>query len=285
MTTLLVWALALVSGLAVAGAAGSDHSYNFRCWPNPIGVLSDSFSRISEHHHARSTQSHPSNHEHVTVWTLRGFVWREFVPVPRSDEANPFAQISMSAKQNAFSILRATVHAHHSTALSKLRCTSAQNQKMVGVVGFEPTNSCAQGKRVRPGFPTPRYSRESVKICRFAAHDATVAGFGSRLMKEVCDEFWSGPGRQSFVLSPEGSRTGPDFFDSRRNCTRSCRVGFSLGSGNGTRTHDLKLMRLPRCLCAIPHEAFVAQQDGPRNPPTALSKLRCTRTQTKKDRC
>lgn len=30
---------------------------------------------------------------------------------------------------------------------------------VVGVAGFEPANSCSQGKRVRPDFPTPRYSR------------------------------------------------------------------------------------------------------------------------------
>ena len=148
-------------------------------------------------------------------------------------------------------------------------------ESVVGVAGFEPANSCSQGKRVRPDFPTPRDSRAWI------AFSPAVAGETSFI--------WSGPGRQSFVLSPEGSRTGPDFFDNRRNCTRSLRVierVFNAGdrasapgsclaglpvsvglfhSGDAIRTRDLLVMNQPSYHCSTPHELFVAQQHGPCN--------------------
>ena len=60
---------------------------------------------------------------------------------------------------------------------------------------------------------------------------------------------WSGPGRLSFVLSPKGSRTGPDFGNPAETALAPvCFIGnpeTGIGSGDGNRTHDLKVMSLP----------------------------------------
>jgi hypothetical protein len=92
---------------------------------------------------------------------------------------------------------------------------------------------------------------------------------------------WSEPGRLSFVLSPKGSRTGPDTANAGGACTRSsvvvigihagdatggpgsCLSGLQVHvgafhSGGGNRTHDLSVMSAPSCLCSTPHGYFVA---------------------------
>ena len=78
---------------------------------------------------------------------------------------------------------------------------------------------------------------------------------------------WSEPGLLSFVLSPKGSRTGPDFPCKPRETALAPVCCFRLiHSGDGNRTRDLKLMRLSSYRCSTPHEQILPQQGVRKSP-------------------